>query len=84
MRHSPTLYLKKEPVILPDRAIRRQSHYFIYRPRVYTCMCIYIYIYIYTHAHIYSYSRLDNNDKNGEKQILYYCFSAFSNVCDHD
>jgi len=23
-----------EPAVLPDRAIRRQSHYFIYRPRI--------------------------------------------------
>ena len=25
--------LKGKPAVLPDRAIRRQSHYFIYRPR---------------------------------------------------
>jgi len=33
MRRSPTLHMKGEPAVLPDRAIRRQSHYFIYRPR---------------------------------------------------
>jgi len=25
--------VKGKPAVLPDRAIRRQSHYFIYRPR---------------------------------------------------
>jgi len=31
MRPLPTLHVKGEPAVLPDRAIRRQSHYFIYR-----------------------------------------------------
>jgi len=35
MRRLPTLHVKGEPTVLPDRAIYRQSHYFIYRPRVY-------------------------------------------------
>jgi hypothetical protein len=26
--------VKGKPAVLPDRAIRRQSHYFIYRPRI--------------------------------------------------
>jgi len=39
MRLLSNLHVKGEPAVLPDRAIRRQSHYFIYRPRIY----IYIY-----------------------------------------
>jgi len=35
MRHLPNLLMKGEPPVLPDRAIRRQSQYFIYRPRIY-------------------------------------------------
>ena len=35
MRRLPTLHMKDEPAVLPDLAIRRQSHYLrvIYRPR---------------------------------------------------
>jgi len=33
MRLLSNLHVKGKPVVLPDRAIRRQSHYFIYRPR---------------------------------------------------
>ena len=33
MRRLPTLHMKDEPAVLPDRAIRMQSHYFMYRPR---------------------------------------------------
>ena len=33
MRLSSNLHVKSKPAVLPDRAIRRQSHYFIYRPR---------------------------------------------------
>jgi len=33
MRHLSNLQVKDKPAVLPDRAIRRQSHYFIYRPR---------------------------------------------------
>ena len=41
MRLLSNLHVKGKPAVLPDRAIRGQSHYFIYRP------CVYIYIYIY-------------------------------------
>ena len=34
MRLLSNLHVKGKPVVLSDRAIRRQSHYFIYRPRV--------------------------------------------------
>ena len=34
MRRLPTLRVQGEPALLPDGAIRRQSHYFIYRPRI--------------------------------------------------
>ena len=34
MRHLPTFHVKGEPTVLPDRAIRRQFHYFIYRTRM--------------------------------------------------
>ena len=37
MRRLPALHVKGEPAVLPDRAIRRQSHYFIYRPRIWIC-----------------------------------------------
>jgi hypothetical protein len=40
MRLSSNLHVKGKPAVLPDRAIRRQSHYFIYRPR--TLLIIYI------------------------------------------
>ena len=33
MRLLSNLRVKGKPAVLPDRAIRRQSHYFIYRPR---------------------------------------------------
>jgi len=33
MRLLSNLHVKGKPAVLPDRAIRRQSHYFIYRPR---------------------------------------------------
>ena len=32
MRLLSNLRVKSKPAVLPDRAIRRQSHYFIYRP----------------------------------------------------
>ena len=35
MRLLSNLHVKGKPAVLPDRAIRRQSHYFIYRPRIY-------------------------------------------------
>jgi len=34
MRLLSNLKVKGKPAVLPDRAIRRQSHYFIYRPRI--------------------------------------------------
>jgi len=37
MRLLSNLHVKGKPAVLPDRAIRRQSHYFIYRPRI--CVC---------------------------------------------
>jgi len=43
MKLLSNLHVKGKPAVFPDRAIRRQSHYFIYRPRMY----IYIYIYKY-------------------------------------
>ena len=33
MRLLSNLHVKGKPAVLPDRAIRRQSHYFIYRSR---------------------------------------------------
>ena len=33
MRLLSNLHVKGKPAVLPDRAIRKQSHYFIYRPR---------------------------------------------------
>jgi len=33
MRLLSNLHVKGKPAVLSDRAIRRQSHYFIYRPR---------------------------------------------------
>jgi len=39
MRRLPTLHVKGEPVVLPDSAIRRQSLYFIYRPRIPDAVC---------------------------------------------
>jgi len=33
MRILSNLHVNGKPAVLPDRAIRRQSHYFIYRPR---------------------------------------------------
>jgi len=32
MRLLSNLHVKGKPAVLPDRAIRSQSHYFIYRP----------------------------------------------------
>jgi len=49
MRRFPTLHAKGEPAVLPDRAINRQSHYFIYRPLM-SSMYMYIYIYIMQHT----------------------------------
>ena len=34
MRLLPNLHVKGKPAVLPDREIRRQSHYFIFRPRI--------------------------------------------------
>jgi len=34
MRLLSNLHVKGKPAVLPDRAIPRQSHYFIYRPRI--------------------------------------------------
>ena len=34
MRLLSNLHVKGKPAVLPDRAIRSQSHYFIYRPRI--------------------------------------------------
>ena len=34
MRLLSNLHVKGKPAVLPDRAIRWQSHYFIYRPRI--------------------------------------------------
>jgi len=34
MRLLSNLHVKGKPAVLPDRAIRRQSHYFTYRPRM--------------------------------------------------
>jgi len=36
MRLLSNLHVKGKPAVLPDRAICGQSHYFIYRPRIYT------------------------------------------------
>jgi len=33
-------HVKGKPAVLPDRAIRRQSHYFIYRPRTPACSAV--------------------------------------------
>jgi len=33
MRLLSNLHVNGKPAVFPDRAIRRQSHYFIYRPR---------------------------------------------------
>jgi len=38
MRLLSNLHVKGKLAVLPDRAIRRQSHYFIYRPRLYFCL----------------------------------------------
>jgi len=46
MRLLSNLRVKGKPAVLPDRAIRRQSHYFIYRPRI----CV-IYVGSYTASH---------------------------------
>ena len=55
MRRLPTLHVKGESAVLPDRAIRRQSHYFIYRSRItshynfikyYTTLCYTLLSYI--------------------------------------
>jgi hypothetical protein len=35
MRLLSNLHVKGKPAVLPDHAIRRQSHYFIYRHRIY-------------------------------------------------
>ena len=35
MRLLSNLHVKGKPAVLPDRAIRSQSHYFIYRPCIY-------------------------------------------------
>jgi len=37
MRLLSNLHVKGKPAVLPDRAVRRQSRYFIYRPRINTC-----------------------------------------------
>jgi len=39
MRLLPNLHVKGKPAVLPDRAIRGQSGYFIYRP----CISVYPY-----------------------------------------
>jgi hypothetical protein len=38
MRLLSNLHVKGKPAVLPDRAIRRQSHYFIYRPCIYVTL----------------------------------------------
>jgi len=35
MRLLSNLHVKGKPAVLPDSAIRRQSHYFIYRPHTF-------------------------------------------------
>jgi len=55
MRLLSNLHVKGKPAVLPDHAIRRQSHYFIYRPRMCTsdlhycsyfwhCMCCLLFV----------------------------------------
>ena len=39
MRLLSNLHVKGKPAVLPDRAIRNQSHYFIYSP----CISIYVF-----------------------------------------
>jgi hypothetical protein len=36
MRLLSNLHVKGKPAVLPDRAIRRQSHYFILSPRIFS------------------------------------------------
>jgi len=42
MRLLSNLHVKGKPAVLPDRAIRRRSHYFIYRPcmwsKIFSCV----------------------------------------------
>ena len=40
MRLLSNLHVKGKPAVLPDRAIRGQSHYFIYRPCINNILCI--------------------------------------------
>jgi len=40
MRLLSNLHVKGKPAVLPDRAICRHSHYFIYRPRRSRKRCI--------------------------------------------
>jgi len=39
MRLLSNLHVKGKPAVLPDRAIRSQSHYFIYRPCIISICC---------------------------------------------
>jgi hypothetical protein len=49
MRLLSNVHVKGKPAVLPDRAIRRQSHYFIYRPRKCFNVCFRIIQYILVH-----------------------------------
>jgi len=44
MSRLPTLHVKDEPAVLPDRAISRQSHYFIYRPLKFNLLAIWTFV----------------------------------------
>jgi len=46
MRLLCNLHVKGKPAVLPDRAIHRQSHYFIYRP-----LSFFFYLYFISYEH---------------------------------
>jgi len=77
LRLLSNLLVKGKPSVLPDRAIRRQSHYFIYRTRITlyrtsgVLLCRYCVLYIsfemallYIYIYIYIYVNVKRKDKS--------------------
>jgi len=79
MRLLSNLHVKGKPAVLPDRAIRRQSHYFIYRPRRLRPFLQWFVRYLYTTTWQISVTDIVT-DKAGN-WIPYLCISSAGCVC---
>jgi hypothetical protein len=58
MRLLSNLHVKGKPAVFPYHAIRRQSHYFIYRPRMLVCFVRFCLILLTIYSYCYARSVL--------------------------